>query len=395
MKRGLLLLLAGLMIFAFTGLGLADEYQGVTKDTVTVGSILDMSGPIVHPLAQMNYGQLTYTQKAYDEGLFKRKIKIVAEDGQYNPAKHLAAGKLLLDRDKVLCFINSVGTSPSLALYQLLKARKVPLLTHGSQSKRLAEPFKRYIFVNFPSYYDQARIAVDYILGQNPKAKIAITCQDDDMGHEGKDGFLAQLKKHGVKPAGVVTFQRGAKDFSAPVLKLKSLNPDYVILHTISTYGAAIVKEAHKLAWKTKWVAISGVIDDHFGKLAGQKSFDFLGDVYGLMSSFPETTNDPVAVQFRKDLKKYQPKAAVDPRSFWGYGFGMILVEALKRAEAKNDLTREGMVRAMESFKNFQTGVFPPLTYSSTSHAGPDTCMLVKIQNLKWVPMTGDWIKAK
>jgi len=370
------------------------QAPGVTEDSVTVGSILDLSGPVVYSLAQQNYGQLAFIQKAYEEGIYKRKIKVVAEDGGYDPAKHLAAGKLLLDRDNVFCIINSVGTSPTLALNTLLEARQVPLVSASAQSRALADPFKRYIFNQMGAYFDQARVCVDFIVSKDPKARIAIICQDDDFGHEGRDGFLHQCKKYGIEPVGVVTYQRGAKDFSSPVLKLKSLNPDYVINHGIAPYGAAILKEAHKLGWKPKWVNMSGCVQKDIIKFAGP-SLEFAGEVYGVEISYTPDGEFAGSVEFRNAVQKYQPKADLDFNTLWGYGFAKVLVEGLKRAEAAKDLTREGLIKALETLKDFETGVFPPITYTSTSHAAPDMCLLVKHQGETWVPVSDKWLKAK
>ncbi len=369
------------------------ESPGITKDSIKVGAIVDFSGPVVYTMTQEHYGQIAYFRKAFAEGIYNRKIIVKAEDGGYNPSKHLAGGKLLLDREKVFCLILSVGTSPTLALNNLLEARKVPLTSVGAQSRALAVPHKRYIFNQMTSYYDQARVCVDHIVSQNPKAKIAIICQDDTFGYEGRDGFLAQCKKYGIQPAGVVTYQRGAKDFSAPVLKLKSLNPDYVINHGIPAYGAAVLKEAHKLAWKPKWVVMAGTFKI-FIKMAG-KSMDYAGEVYAVKVNAPSDGDTPGAVEFREAIKKYHKKAKVDYAAMVGYGFGKILVEGLKRAEANNNLTREGLVNALETLRNFNTGVFPPITYTQTSHAGPDSCLLVKRQGDTWVPVSNKWLKAK
>ncbi len=371
------------------------QAPGVTQDTITVGAILDMSGIMVIELTQQYYGQLAYVQKAFDEGIYKRKIKIVAEDGRYDPAQHLAAGKLLLDRDNVFCFVNSVGTSPTIALNELLEARKVPLVSVSAQSRRLAVPFKKYIFNQMVAYHDQARICVDYILSKAPKAKIAMMCQDDDFGHEGREGFLEQCKKHGVEPAGVVTYQRGAKDLSSPVLKTKSLNPDYVINHAVAPQGAAIMKEAQKLGWKPNWVVMSGLPVGHFISLSGE-ALDFAGDVYAVVVNFLPDGDSPGALEYQEAVKKYQPKAETNnANSMWGYGYSKILVEGLKRAEAANDLTREGLIRALETLKDFHTGVFPPITYTPTSHAAPDQCMIAKRHGSTWVAVTGEWVKAK
>ncbi|MFC1822026.1 ABC transporter substrate-binding protein [Thermodesulfobacteriota bacterium] len=393
MKRKLFLVLISLVFLFLSTADILAAAPGVTKDSIKLGAIVDKSGPVVHTLTQCTYGQLAYIQKAYDDGIYKRKINLVTEDGSYNPAKHLAAGKLLLDRDNVFAFINSVGTSPTLALNNLLEARKVPLVSMVAATKALAVPFKKYIFNQQPSYFSQARVAVDFIQGKDPNARIAIVCQDDQFGHEARDAFLVQSKKHGITPAGVVTYQRGNRDFSSPVLKLKSLNPDYIINHGIPPYAAAVMKEAMKIGWKTKWV-ITATANRITLKMAGE-SVGFADEVYGVKPNYPPGGNSPGAIEFREAIKKYQPKAVPDYGTILGYGFAKILVEGLKRAEANNDLTRVGLIKALESLKNFGTGVFPPITYSSTSHAAPDSCLLVKHQNGAFVPLTGKWQKAK
>jgi len=389
------MILSVMLVAMFTTSNLWAGAPGVTKDSITLGAIVDKSSFMVTAMTNQTNGQLAYFKKAYAEGIYKRKIKLITEDGAYSPAKHLAAGKLLLERDNVFAFTNAVGTSPTLALNNLLMAKKVPLLAVSSQSNRLVVPFKKYIFVQMSAYFDQARICVDYILKQNPKAKIAIVCQDDDFGHEGRDGFLAQLEKYKVKPAGVALYQRGTKDFSSPVIKLKSLNPDYVINHAVAPYGAAVMKEAQKLNFKPKWVCMSGCMGVTFLRLAGG-SLDFAGDMYGFMLNYMPDGDTKGAIEYREAIKKYMPKADVgNTFTMWGYGWAKVIVEALKRAEAKNDLTREGVIKAMETLKNFETGVHAPITYSSSFHGAPDGLLLVKRIGETWVPLSSQWIKAK
>ncbi|MGQ9653674.1 MAG: ABC transporter substrate-binding protein [Thermodesulfobacteriota bacterium] len=369
------------------------QSPGVTQDAISVGAIADFSGPVVYILTQELYGELAYVQNPFDDRIYKRKIKIIAEDGGYDPAKHLAAGKLLLDRDNVFCFTPSVGTSPTLALNTLLEEKKVPLVRPAAQSRTLAVPFKKYIFNQMTSYYDQARVCIDYIVNKDPKARIAMMCQDDDMGHEGRDGFLEQCKKHRIDPVGVVTYQRGAKDFSAPMLKLRSLNPDYAINHGIPAYEAAVFKEAQKLGWRPMWMVMASTFKETI-TLSGE-SMDFAGDVYAVCCWYPPESDLPGPKEFREIAPKYQPKIVVDYPGLVGYAWGKILVEGLKRAEAANDLTREGLIKALETFKDYETGIFAPLTYTSSSHAGPDSCLVVKRRGDTWVPVSKEWLKAQ
>ncbi len=371
------------------------EAPGISKDTIIVGGIVDKAGPVARDLSLQTMGARAYFQKAFDEGLIKRKIKVVTEDGGYDPAKHLSAGKLLLDRDGVFCLISAVGTAPSLALNTLLESRKVPLIGMSAQSSRLSVPFHKYIFSQMCASRDQARICVDAILKENPKARIAMICQDDAFGFDGRDGFLEQCKKYGVKPAGVVTFRRGTKDFSSPVLKLKSLNPDWVINHTVAVYGASILKEAQKLGWKPRWMVMSGLLSRQFIQLSGP-AIKFAGDVRGVMINYPPDGDTPAAVEYRAAMKKYQPEADVnDANSMWGYGRAKVFVEGLKRAEAANDLSREGLIKSLETLRDFKTGVYAPITYTSKSHAAPKSCLLVKVQGPTYVAISNEWMTAK
>ncbi|MFC1825092.1 hypothetical protein ACFL9T_20460 [Thermodesulfobacteriota bacterium] len=94
--------------------------------------------------------------------------------------------------------------------------------------------------------------------------------------------------------------------------------------------------------------------------------------------------------------KKYYPKAdIINANTFWGYGFAKVVVEGLKRAEAANDFTREGMVKALETLKDFKTGVFGAINYTPSYHGDPDSCLIVKRQGMTWVPVSDQWIKTK
>jgi branched-chain amino acid transport system substrate-binding protein len=394
MKKKTVAAVLGVSILWLPAARASGDVPGVAKDLVTIGAIVDKSGPVVYPMTHATYGQLSYFQKAHEERLYHRRVQLMTEDGGYDPAKHPGAGKLLLDRDNVFCFVNSVGTSPTLALNGLLEERKVPLVSGFFQARAIAVPLKRYIFNQMGSYFDQARVCVDFVLGKAKGAKIAMICQDDDMGSEGQEGLLAQLEKHGAKPVGAVTFQRGTKDFSASVLKLRSLNPDYVINHSIPAYGAQIMKEAHKLGWKPHWIMMSGNVGPDIIKLAGE-SFDFAGEVYGVGINYPPDGDTPGALEFREALKRYQPAGETNLYAFWGYGFARVALEGLKRAEASGRLTREGLIEALETLSAFETGVFPPITYTSTSHAAPDMCLIVQRVGPRWVPVSNEWLKPK
>ena len=57
----------------------------------------------------------------------------------------------------------------------------------------------------------------------------------------------------------------------------------------------------------------------------------------------------------------------------------------------KNGITGKDLIDALENFKNWDSGVLPPITYSRNDHAGVESVMLLQLQGGKQVEIT-DWI---
>ena len=75
---------------------------------------------------------------------------------------------------------------------------------------------------------------------------------------------------------------------------------------------------------------------------------------------------------------------------YYGFATAMLLVEGLKRA-GKNP-TRNSLVKGLESFNEWDSGTFPPITYSRNDHAGVDKVQLLQMQNGKQVVIS-DWLE--
>ncbi|MFC1822896.1 ABC transporter substrate-binding protein, partial [Thermodesulfobacteriota bacterium] len=96
--------------------------------------------------------------------------------------------------------------------------------------------------------------------------------------------------------------------------------------------------------------------------------------------------------EYRETMKKYNPKAPLGTFSQWAYGFAKILIEGLKRIDGEP--TREKLVKALETFKGFDTGVFPPLTWGPNQRQGAKTAQIWTVKGNSFVPVTG-WRNVK
>jgi len=388
---GLLSVITALLLSMFITPAVAGA-PGVFPDKIVIGSPADLQGPAAFVTNANFEGARVLFQKVYDDKVYPRKIEVIQEHGGYSPATVMKAGKLLIERDNVFIFFVTTGTSATLALNTILEKEKIPLVGMGCQAEVAAVPPKRYLFQHYTTYVDQAGIAVDYIIEKNGKdAKIAFFYQDDEFGYDGLRGFRARMKAYGIKPAAEASFKRGAIDVSSQAMKMKAAKPGWVIVHSLWGACGKLIKEAKKIGWKPQFMGISGTADAVILKLAGDAA-TYGKPFMGVVLNHPWDSDAWGAKEYRAAMKKYNPKAKLGTFSFWGYGMAKIVVEGLRRI--KGEPTREKFIKALESFRGFDTGCFPPLTWKSNFRKGSKGGMIVVQKEGTFKPITG-WKDVK
>ena len=73
---------------------------------------------------------------------------------------------------------------------------------------------------------------------------------------------------------------------------------------------------------------------------------------------------------------------------YYGFATAHVLVEGLRKAGKYP--TRERMMKGLETLHNWDSGVFPPMTFSRNDHAGVESVILLQLQGGKQVAIT-DW----
>ncbi|MBU2549790.1 MAG: ABC transporter substrate-binding protein [Proteobacteria bacterium] len=370
---------------------------GVTDKEIKLGAIMDLSGPIAFMGKGIAGGQSTYYKYINDQGgVHGRKINLIVEDDGYSPPKSVAAAKKLIESDQVFCISFVLGSAQALAMYPILERTGVPLVHTGTQNSRIGTPPKKYLFLADPSYLDQAKIQINFALKDlnMEKPKVGVVYQDDEPGQDYYKGVVEACKHYGLELVAEAPFKRGTVDFSSHVAKLKSAGADLVMTWLLVREPAALLKEAEKVAYKPVWFTASGSADPMILKLAGDSAFYGNGFFAAGILAYPFKDN-PAAAEMMAVWPKYNDR----PWSFYDYyswGAAKIMVEALKRTG--KEPTREGLIKALESFNGFETGIFGPLTWGPNKRAGNQFIQIqsaVKLPggNHKYFPISA-WVKA-
>ena len=373
----------------------AEKVRGVTDNTITIGSICDMTGPANAILGALGMGggiRNCFRQINDEGGINGRKVKLVMEDDRYSIPGALSGFKKLFYKDRMLALCGVSGTPQTTALLPNIMDKKVPVITI-SLVERMVTPYKRYIFIPSCSYEDHIKVLVDYIM-QELKAKnprIALVSLDSvDFRRAALAATKKGGKKYGFDVVAVDVVPLGAIDATTQVLHLKRVKADHIIVHCNIGSAVAFLRDARKYSLKAKFFGGYYSCDEDVVKLVGKAANNLWG-VHTFSSWFED---NPGMKNLRGATMGYEPKPKTRNR-FYVQGWVMASICAEGMRKAGKDLNHETLVDALEKFKDFDTqGLTAPITYSSTSHKPKEYTRVYKANVEKGVlePVT-DWRK--
>lgn len=381
MKR----LITALFALAIAPLSFAQQAQGVSKDEIVIGSMQDLSGPLVGFSKQLKNGmEMRVEEVNASGGINGRKLKLVIEDHGYDPKKAVLGAQKLVQKDKIFAMIGTIGTATSLASMPILFEKNVPHLFPLTAAREMYEPLHRLKYSTAATYYDQMRAGVKHLVKLKGSKKVCTLYQDDDFGLEVMRGAEAGLKEINMVLAEKTTYKRGATEFSSQVARMKDAGCDLVVLGTIIRETLGAIGTARKLGWNVEFMGSSASYTDLIHKLGGPAMNGFYST---------NTVNNPYLDDASKNVRewgqRYKDKFKEDPAVFSAYGYEVIdlFVQIAQKTGPK--LTTDTFINTLENFSAPRDMLgADAMTFSKTKHLGSNRARLSQIVNGKWTPIT-------
>lgn len=369
----------------FAGAALA-QGQGVSKNEIVIGSMQDLSGPIVAFSKQLKNGMEMRVEEINAQGgIHGRKLKLVIEDHGYDPKKAVLATQKLVQKDKIFAMVGTIGTPTALPSMPILFEKNIPHLFPLTAAREMYEPLHRLKYSFAATYFDQMRAGVKYMVKSKGYKKVCTLYQDDDFGLEVMRGAEAGLKELNLALAEKTTYKRGATDFSSQIARMKDAGCDFVVLGTIIRETLGAIGTARKLGWGVEFMGSSAAYTDLIHKLGGPAMNGFYAT---------NTVNNPYMDDASRNVRewasRYKQKYNEDPAVFSVYGYQVIdlFIQIAQKTGPK--LTTDTFVNTLES--NFTTtrDMFgaDSMSFSKTKHLGSNRSRLSQIINAKWTPIT-------
>ncbi len=346
-------------VLAFVSLiALAASLFGAVQaqEVIKVGAVQPITGRFAFAGGHINAGLEDALMMANEEGgINGKQIKYIMEDGQYQLDVATAAFKRIMSRDNPLIMYGE-STGLGKAMGPEIKDRYKILYSSTSFSGELADAAANpYVFVPGPTYADMFGILLKYIAKEKPGAKVAFFYSDTEFGKDPIPFARQMCKDLKLDLVAESVAQVGAIDVTSQVLELKRKNPDYVIFQgfVVEPVGA-VIKQCRDFGMQTKFMGTfwgaTKMIVENLGPLA---------EGYMAVNPYMYWWNDdvPMIKKIKAYTAKKYPSVTYRDNSYMqGFMTGLIFVECLKRADKAGQLNGDGLVKALQSLKDFDSG---------------------------------------
>lgn len=344
------------------------------------------------------------------EGIAGRRIRILALDDGYAPARAIHNTIALIEQDRVPLLFGYVGTPTVTRVLPLLKRyeERGPYLLFpftGAEPQRQF-PYKEFVFNLRASYLQETSGLVDNFTRVG-RRRIGIFYQADAYGRSGWDGVRKALTRHALRLTGEATYRRGATfatGMTAQVEALRAAGADAVIAVGAYAACAAFVRDVVNAGWDVPIANVSFVGSESLLDLLlaeGERS----GRSYtrGLINSQVVPSYEDLALpgvrEYRALMDRHRPAPpefvpapAPPPQysfvSFEGFLDAKLLTEILRRARGRTD--RDSILRAFRSVDDLDLGIDAPVSFGAGRTQGLDKVYYTHVQGNRFVPVD-DW----
>jgi len=355
--------------------GLARAEPGITKDEIHIGGTLGITGPIAAICTSVVEAAQAHFKKINDAGgINGRKIRYEVLDDAYSAQRSIGNARRLIEQDKVFAIFAGCGTATAAAVLTVVENTDVPYLFPYAGLDKLIQPVKKNVYSLVPLYSDQMSAIIPYVLSKSP-TKTAVMESVNIAGHEGwRKAAREKLEAAGVNVQLDLLIDIQAADRAPYVLQIKEKNPDLLLMMESAPNAARFVIEMQRQNWKPKMMTgYATLTDETFLKAAAETmEGTMIAPGFVLPPSVPQSKGcvDELAA-YKKDLA---------PTHFSMYGClaAKVMVEALRRAGP--DLTRAKLINALDSIKDYDSGISGKVNFSAQQHMGLDSVFPVAIE---------------
>lgn len=357
MKRLVLALLLLLPLAVAFGAGQAEE-----SDTITIGAILDLSGPTsVWGNAVANGAQLAVDELNADGGIDGRPVELKVYDVKLSPQEAITAYNRLVDQDRATAVVGPPISNIGLSIAPVTESKGVPVvgsfIDPRATTKENGDAWEN-MFLMQPSSVQYSEIIADFALEELELDSVAIMYdQSNAFSVSLVEPFRNYVTSQGGEIAIEVTYKSEDKDFRTQLSQVKQSGADGIYLPIYVQEAVLTLQQAQEVGLD---IPIIGGLDfaPPFTTLLPDPE---LADGIYVANNYSESES-----QLNDVREAYMEKFGEEPinKAFLGYDKILIIADAIRRAGSSDPQAVSAAIENTEELRA-TTGV---ITISEETH---------------------------
>lgn len=304
----------------------------LAADPIKVGLIIPLSGGNSLSGAEVLAGVTMAFEECNAAGPANgRPIEVVKEDDAGVPTTGASAAQKLIERDRVVAIIGSQTSNVAIAIGNVARKAKVPVVTSGAASSEITETNTAgdpWIFRAMPGTGEQGIESANDMVKLMKLKRIAVIYDNSSYGRLLSDSFIKAAKSLGVEVVASEHYEQGEQDFYTLLTRVRETKPDGVFIAGLIAEGASILRQANEINFKAQFYGSGGMISNSLLELAGRDA----SEGFAVNVMYEPNTNNPVGKAFGE---RFQKRFKLPGNTLSGHGFdvGTIVCDAIKRAK--------------------------------------------------------------
>jgi branched-chain amino acid transport system substrate-binding protein len=273
-------------------------------------------------------------------GLLGRKVELVVEDDQSQPATAVRIYERLITQEKVDLVLGPYGSPMTVPVANVTERHRMPMVAPTIGTSSFFKEGRRFIFMVFSPGEVYLEGFVE-LVARNGLKTIALIGEDSIFPHAVVKGASELAKKRGLQVVFVEHYPKGTRDFSAILRRVGAKAPDALGAASYFDDALAITRQMRELNLNVRiYAATIGPGQPEFYKRL-ERSAEF---VYGPSQwekefvtiraggLIPIARQYPGAREFVEAHDREYPGADLSYHTATGYAGCQVLTEAVKRA---------------------------------------------------------------
>jgi ABC-type branched-subunit amino acid transport system substrate-binding protein len=346
---------------------------GVSGDTISLGALSPLSDAVAVIGKPIVAGLQTYFDALNAKGGIggKYRVRLLVEDVTYaNPSTSVQKYQKL--KSDVVMMAQILGTDHINTVLPLLSEDSMVAVPTTFDGEWVREP---HLIPWGPPYQISAMNGIAYFLSESGGGasgkRVCALAIATGYGGAGLEGVEFAAKEMGFQVASVARFKQDDQDFVAPITQLKNARCDGVFLVSLPGVTGRLLGAAAQLNFTPRWIA---QMPSWHPSLAESPLRDYLTAHLWVAWTGPEWGDTTVAGmrEMLAAIKQYRPDQKPDLYFVAGWNIGQLTHQTLERAVANGDLSRAGMLRAVQQLGAVTfDGLIGTYTYGSVDQREP------------------------